>query len=284
VRLTGRTRLVGLIGDPVAHSASPAMHNAAFAAQGLDWCYVPLPVSGEGLGAALRGLPALGFVGINVTVPHKLAVLSYLDELSPLAERIGAVNTVRFEQGRVLGDNTDAPGFVADLRAAGRDPKATRALVFGAGGAARAVVAGLADAGCGSIKVWARRPAATAALCASLASTGAAQALPQRELVTAFSQASLVVNATPIGLPGFVEDGAPWERLAFRADQLVMDLIYAPEPTALLARARREGAEVRDGLGMLAEQGAAAWSWWTGQAAPIEVMRAALKEGSCSND
>ena len=161
--ITAKTQLVGLIGYPVSHSVSPAMHNAAFDALGLDWRYVPLPVAPGHVGDALRGVRALGLRGINVTVPHKQAVLECLDEMSgnspgatltDAARAIGAVNTIRVElDGSLLGDNTDARGFIADLREHGVDPAGRRALVVGAGGSARAVVYGLAEAGCAEIVV-----------------------------------------------------------------------------------------------------------------------------------
>jgi len=155
--ISGKTNLVGVIGWPVSHSVSPAMHNAAFADIGLDWCYIPLPVPtepAERIGEALHGLRALGLRGANVTVPHKQSVMPHLDWLTPAAQAIGAVNTIRVEaDGQLSGDNTDARGFVADLRDHGVDPAGKRALVLGAGGSARAIVFGLAEAGCVSITI-----------------------------------------------------------------------------------------------------------------------------------
>ena len=158
--VTGRTTLVGLFGWPVSHSVSPAMHNAAFAELGMNWCYVPMPVStelGERIGEAARGLRAMGFRGANVTVPHKQNVMPYLDWLTPAAKAIGAVNTIIVEgDGSLTGDNTDAPGFIADLRAHHVDPRGKRIIVLGAGGSARAVVYGLAEAGAREIMLFNR--------------------------------------------------------------------------------------------------------------------------------
>ena len=179
--ITGATRLTGVIGWPVAHSRSPAMHNAAFAALGLDWVYVPLPVPLERIGEAVRGLPALGFAGANVTVPHKQAVIPCLEELTPVAKAVGAVNTIAVRgDGSLTGDSTDGPGFLSDLREHGVAPQ--RALVVGAGGAARSVVYALADGGA-EVAVAARSVQKAAELCEALAAAQPAfRSTPSRRL------------------------------------------------------------------------------------------------------
>jgi shikimate dehydrogenase len=279
--ISGKTTLVGLIGWPVGHSVSPPMHNAAFAALGLDWCYVPLPVPLEPatrIGDAVRGLRALGLRGANVTVPHKQAVMPYLDQLTPAAQAIGAVNTIRIEaDGQLLGDNTDAPGFVADLRDHGVDPTGQRVLVLGAGGSARAVVYGLAAAGSRAITICNR----TWAKANSLATEMQALFPACPMLVTDFSEplaalsadADLIVNSTSLGMTPHV-DGLPWATdVAFRPSQTVYDLIYNPPQTRLLQKASADGAQAIGGLGMLIWQGAIAFEIWTGSAAPVDVMR-----------
>jgi shikimate dehydrogenase len=283
--LSGKTQIVGLIGWPTSHSVSPAMHNAAFAELGLDWCYVPLPVPtepGERIGEAVRGLRALGLRGANVTVPHKQAVMPYLDWLSPAAEAIGAVNTIRVEpNGSLSGDNTDAPGFVADLRDHGVNPAGRHVLVLGAGGSARAIVYGLADAGCASIGLCNRtldRAQALASEMGPLFPACPISAHPLPEGIHALAaQADLIVNTTSLGMTPHVE-GLPWpEEIPFRAGQVVYDLVYNPPQTRLLQKAAADGAQPIGGLGMLIWQGALAFTRWTGQPAPVAIMRAAAE-------
>ncbi len=237
--IDGQTRLVGLIGRPVAGSLSPRMQNAAFAARGLNWAYMPLEVEPAQLRDAVRGLVALGFAGANVTIPHKTAVVALCDELDPVAERAGSVNTLVFRGGRVCGSSTDAEAL-ADVRAA-------RAAVLGAGGAAKAVIAALEAAGT-EVRVFSRR----------------GEWPPDAE------GCDLLVNATPVRDELLV---AP------RPEQQVVDLAYRADgrPTALVEAARAAGcATVIDGLEVLVRQGAASFERWTGVPAPVEVMRAAL--------
>lgn len=283
--ISAKTNLVGLIGWPVSHSVSPAMHNAAFEHLGLDWCYVPLPVNPEPaahMGMALAGLVALGFIGANVTVPHKQAVMPHLHRLTPAAQAIGAVNTIVIEpNGALLGDNTDAAGFVADLRDHGVDPTDQRVLVLGAGGSARAVVYGLADSGAQQIVVLNRSVERATALCALLQPicprcTLVAGALPDG-IARWAAWCDLVVNCTSLGMTPH-SDSTPWdEAVAFRHAQVVYDLVYNPPLTRLLRQADRDGARSIGGLGMLIWQGALAFERWTGQSAPVEIMRQAAE-------
>lgn len=273
---------VGLIGWPVAHSISPAMHNAAFAALSLPWRYDLLPTPAEDIESALRGLEARGYRGVNVTVPHKQRVLSCLDEVSPSARAIGAVNTIVVREGRLAGHNTDADGFLASLREGGFEPAAKRALVLGAGGAARAVVYALGQAGC-AVLIHNRTPSRAAELAHQMrrCGTGAPiSAVPERHGLpgVAPDPIDLVVNATSAGMQPAV-DASPWpERLPLPAHWCIYDLVYNPLETRLLARARAAGARTIGGLGMLILQGALAFQLWTGQPATLEVMRTAAKQ------
>jgi shikimate dehydrogenase len=290
--MDGRTRLVGIIGWPVGHSLSPRMHNAAFTALGLNYAYVPLPVPPDRIQDALRGLTALGFAGANVTVPHKSAVLPFLDELSHVASAIGAVNTLVVKsEGRILGDNTDVYGFVAALREAGwlSDPaSAHRALVIGAGGAARAAAYGLRRQGvevCVANRSFDKALALCDTLNAALASADppvvgdglSAHRFPE-DLAALSPGVDLIVNATSLGL--HAGDPLPWDAtVPFRQHQLACDLVppaSAAARTPFLALAASGGAQVLNGLGMLAHQGAKAFQLWTGMEAPLAVMKEAL--------
>ena len=280
-KLTGATRLVGLLGWPVAHSRSPVMHNAAFAALGLDYVYVPLPVHPDRVGAAVKGLPALGFVGANVTVPHKSAVLPYLAELTPIAATVGAANTlVVRSDGTLLGDNTDGPGLLSDLVSHGVEVgMLTNVIVLGAGGAARAAVYALAEAGA-QVTIANRTLPRAEELC-RITQTAlplarlAAVEMPQGIAAVA-QQADLVVNATSLGLHKDV-DPLPWDpATAFHTGQVVYDMVYTSE-TPLLAMARAGGARAISGLGMLVYQGALAFTRWTGWPAPVDVMQKAVE-------
>jgi shikimate dehydrogenase len=264
--LTGATRLVGLVGNPISHSLSPRMQNAAFAARGLDWAYVPLAVDARGLETAFAGLPPLGFAGANVTIPFKTAAVAYCDELDPFAERAGSVNTIVVRNGRLVGSSTDGLAVTEAV-----EPRRARALVLGAGGAAQAVATALLDAGAASVRVGARRPAAAHALAVRLLAL-----FPEREIVaddvwpSRARGATLVVNATPLR-----DEPA----VAVEAGQAVVDLAYRSDasPTALIAAARAAGCDrVVDGLEVLVRQGAASFERWTGVEAPLDVMRAAL--------
>jgi len=284
-RLTGSTRLVGVIGDPVAHSRSPAMHNAAFRALGLDWCYVPLHVAHAQIEAALRGLVALGFVGANVTIPHKEAAARLADERTPAAEAIGAVNTLSvLPGGRLRGDNTDAGGTLAALREAGIEVAGQRAVVLGAGGAARAVAYALAASGT-HVVLANRTPERAAALAASLQPhvAGRLEAIALADagaLQAALAEARLLVNATSVGLhPGPDLSPLP-EGVGLHPGLAVLDLVYAPRQTRLLRQAARSGCQTVEGLRVLVHQGALALEMWTGQPAPLDVMSHAAEEGS----
>jgi len=278
--ITGTTSLVGLIGWPVRHSLSPTMHNAAFAALGLDFAYVPLPVQPESVEQALRGLAALNFKGCNVTVPHKQAVMRYMDELSDAARLTGAVNTIHIKDGKFYGYNTDAYGFLQSLLEADCDPKGMRVAVLGAGGAARAVVYALARHGVGSMVVLNRTAQRAAFLVDDLAdafphSDLSFEPLTSNALTALNSHIDLVINTTSVGMYPDV-DSSPWpDDVSISPGVTFCDLVYNPLETIFLQQATASGVTTIDGVGMLVHQGAFGFEQWTGHAAPIEVMRQA---------
>jgi shikimate dehydrogenase len=266
--------VVAVIGDPIAHSLSPLLHNAAFAALGLDWVSVGFRVPGGEAQRALAAARALSLRGLSVTMPHKAEVAAHVNELTPTARRLGAVNCVIIDDGRLIGDNTDGRGFLAALqRATGIDPVGLRCLVLGAGGAARAVVVALADAGASDVAVWARRlePANAAA---ELAGTVGRLGQPHET-----ATADLIVNATPAGMAGSAAAGErpPVDPAALSSDHVVVDLIYEPRRTAWLEACAAQGATTLGGLGMLVHQAAAQIEAWTGLEAPVGEMWAAAE-------
>lgn len=283
MRISGTTRLVGLIGWPVAHSLSPVMHNAAARALGLDLIYVPLPVAPELVGEAVRGLAALGFVGANVTVPHKQAVMPFLDELDATALAIGAANTIQVaeEGGLTLrGTNTDGAGLIADLQEHGVAVNGRTCLILGAGGAARAAAFALAQKG-GHVHVLARREEQAVRVATELQPyLDGVPVVPHAWdalAVLARAEQPLIVNATPVGMQPDAEV-SPWPAdLAFSADSFVYDMVYKPRETKLLRQARAAGCAGANGLGMLLHQGALAFELWTGVRPDIGVMRRALE-------
>ena len=279
------TKLVGLLGYPVAHSLSPLIHNTAFRAQGLDWLYVALPVAPADVAEAVAGLKALGFEGSNVTVPHKQAVLPLMDDLSSEAQVVGAVNTIvcRREAGGVslYGDNTDVEGFLAPLHPFAETLRETPMLIFGAGGAARAVAYALLCAyQPRRLTIAARTLARAEGLAQDLAAfdaTGALRVVPLAEARPAVAESRLLVNATPVGMAPHV-DATPWpDAAAFSDGQLVYDLIYKPEQTRLLRAAAARGARTLGGLGMLIHQAAASYVQWTDREMPVDRVQEAVQ-------
>ena len=270
--ITGATRVAAVIGSPVRHSLSPAMHNAAFRALGLDWAYVAFEVSpgAEHVAAAIAGMRALDLVGLNVTMPHKADVAAAVDRLTPTAEALGAVNTVTRGPGPdvLTGHNTDGPGLLDALRIdEGFDPAGRRCVVFGAGGAGRAVIRALGEAGAASVTVVNRtadRAVAAAPLAGDAGRVGVAADA---------ADADLIVNATPLGMSGV--EGVAIAPDLFGTGQLVVDLVYHPAITPLVEAARARGAAATNGLGMLIHQAAHAIRLWTGEDPSLEVMSAA---------
>jgi shikimate dehydrogenase len=267
-RPTGSTRVAGVIGDPIRHSRSPAIHNAGFVAAGLDWVFCAFEVPrGEGA-AALAAMRALGLGGLSVTMPHKQDAARACDELTPAAAVLDSVNTVvPGADGGLLGASTDGEGFLRSVRDHGVDPGAGPALVLGAGGAARAIALALAGAGA-DVTVAARRPEAAEA------AAGVAPGARGVPLAGCDPRGfALVVNATPLGMQGEAWEVFDAERL--NPGQFVVDTVYHPMETPLLAAARAGGVPCTNGLGMLVHQAALAFELWTGVEAPLDAMRAA---------
>jgi shikimate dehydrogenase len=266
---------LSLLGYPLSHSVSPAMHNAALAELGLNgWRYVPAPVPPEGLAQAVAGLRGDEHAGANVTVPHKQAVVALIDGVTPVAHAIGAVNTLVKKDGRLLGHNTDAAGLLADLYALDVHVSKRPVLILGAGGSARAAIAALAGVGA-RLRVVARRPEQVE----SLRSISALEAFPWTPLglLTASDDVALIVNTTPLGMTPNT-DASPWlEGTPFPPDAFVYDLVYNPADTLFVRQARADGLRAATGLGMLVEQGALALELWTGQTAPRATMRRAAE-------
>jgi shikimate dehydrogenase len=281
-----------VLGDPVHHSLSPVMQNAALQAMGLDWVFLALPAPAAELATVVRGLEAMDCRGLNVTIPHKHSVAALTRELSPLAQRLGAVNVlVPMAGGGWHGTNTDVEGFCAPLRRGGAAWSGKRAVVLGCGGSARAVVAGLVELGFGSIQLAGRRPEVLNAFlddCRAWAPQ--LQALPwagdSPVLAEALAAADLVVNTTPVGMASASNPAAAEacplsepELSALQPRCCVYDIIYTPRPTQLLQRAAARGCHSLDGLEMLVEQGAAALRLWSNRNdVPVAVMRQALLE------
>jgi shikimate dehydrogenase len=270
-QVTGQTRLTGVFGWPVAHSLSPNMHNNAYADQGLDWCYLPFAVAPDRLPQAVAAIRALGICGVNVTVPHKQAVIPLLDDLTPEARAIGAVNTIIVKDAGLLGHNTDAAGLSYSLKQANFLVHNSRVLVLGAGGAARAVVyALLLEGACITILNRTREHAV------SLANSFPGNITVDRlapETVHAWAAASqLVVNTTSVGMWPLV-DASPWpESVPFPPHATLFDLVYNPRRTRLVNQAMQAGASYIDGLWMLVHQGADAFYLWTGKRPNTELM------------
>lgn len=273
--ITGATRVAAVIGSPVRHSLSPALHNAAFVHRGVDAVYAAFEVLPGGAGAALDAMETFGLLGLSVTMPHKddmWAQLSNRGRLDPHAAALRTVNTVaRDTDGTLVGASTDGPGLVASLRQdAGYDPVGRRCAVLGAGGAARAITVALVQAGAAEVVVVARR-AEAAQQAVDMAGPGARVAQ-----LAELSEVDLIVNATPVGM-GAQADDVPLDVAVLHAGHMVVDAVYHPLDTALLRAARAVGAATLDGLGMLVHQAALQQQWWTGVAGDPAVMRAAAE-------
>jgi shikimate dehydrogenase len=272
--ITGHTQLAAVIGSPIAHSISPAIHNAAFAACSLDWVYLAFEVGDGEAGAALDAVRTLGIRGLSVTMPHKTAVAAAVDELTDAARELQAVNCVVNRDGWLVGDNTDGAGFLDAFRYdTGGDVAGQVCGVIGGGGAARAVVRALAQAGAAEVVVVNRdagRAAAAAALAASCGRVGVAADL---------QGCAIVINATPVGMAGAHQSDLPVPAAVLRPGQIVVDLVYNPLQTALMATARARGLEAHNGLGMLVFQAGHAFGQWTGENPPIDAMYSAARRG-----
>ena len=277
--ITGKTKLLGVIGDPVEHSLSPVMHNAAIAALGLDYIYVPLSVARGDLERALSGFKAINLAGFNLTIPHKQAILPLLTEVSVTAQRIGAVNTVWRTETGWNGTNTDVVGFLAPLKTLSRDWSQIAPVVLGNGGAARAVVAGCIELGCQTIHIVGRNQQKLKAFQQSWSDIPLKVHL-QSDLPQLLKQSGLVVNTTPVGMSPNTDQSPLAEELMqyLQPEAIAYDLIYTPNPTLFLAQSQKRGAIAIDGLEMLVQQGAAALEIWLQQTVPVDVMRQSLRQ------
>jgi len=274
------TTVCGVMGDPLEHSVSPDMHNAAFGKLGLNYVYLPFRVSKENLAGAVEGIRALHIAGMNVTIPHKVSIIPLLDEVDALAQRIGAVNVVHNKDGRLLGFNTDAEGFLRLLKEQAIEAGRMHAVVLGAGGASRAVCFALASLG-SDITIL-NRTVQKARDCAADMSkytgrTFAALELNPDNLTSALAKADLVVNATSLGMSPRAGESPVNGKLLERR-HIVADIVYNPVVTRLLRDAEKAGARIIGGLDMLAWQGALSFEIWTGCRAPVDVMRRAAAE------
>lgn len=305
MQVNGKTRVVGIIGDPIDHSRSPQMHNAAFNHLKLNMVYVPFHVKPESVGKAIKGMKALGIIGLNVTVPHKIEVMKYLDEISPDASAIGAVNTIYIKDNRLIGDNTDGHGFVKSLAddegitVAGKD-----VVILGSGGSARAIGCFLVKKGGVKRLIFCNRTASRAKKIAKEMAiliqpqnmVVAGGGIPDEVWTTYLSQpdrvkrldvgrgidsraeiihADIIINTTSVGMRQ--DDPLLIDPAWIREGQIVCDVIYSPLQTLLLQEAAKRGARVINGLGMLIHQGALSFEMWTGCPAPVDVMRKAVE-------
>jgi shikimate dehydrogenase len=279
--LSGKTKICGIIGDPVEHTISPAMQNAAFRAGGVDFVYLPFRVKREDLEKAIQGMRALNIRGLNVTIPHKVAVMPFLDIIDHLAEKIGAVNTIVNEAGVLKGYNTDASGFLNALSSEKIDPSGKRAVILGSGGAARSVACSLAEKG--SVLTILNRHLNSAVDLADRIhgySANRVEALEMTEnnLRQSLEKADILVNTTSLGMTPEVEL-SPVPSNLIKPGTIVFDIVYNPLRTRLLREAENRGARVITGIEMLIRQGAAAFELWTGEKAPLEIMRKVALEG-----
>ena len=273
--LSGKTKICGLIGDPLGQTMSPLMHNTAFEKIGADYLYVPFTVKKGDLGKAIDGMRALNLRGLNVTMPHKVAVIQFLDELDDLADKIGAVNTIVNNDGVLKGYNTDGGGFLQSLLERGIEPKGKSIVILGAGGASRAVSFILADRGA-SLVMLNRTLSKVEELADRLSKAfpGRAEALQlnEKNLATALGKADILVNATSLGMAPNVDE-TPVSSSLLKPDLVVADAVYNPIKTRLLREAEEVGAKIVSGVNMVVWQGALAFEKWTGIKAPIEMMR-----------
>ena len=274
--ISGKTRVCGIIGDPIGHSMSPAIHNAAFEKMGIDYLYVPFRVRKEELGKAIQGMRALNIRGLNVTIPHKVAVIPFLDELDDLTQRIGAVNTIVNDDGVLTGYNTDAGGFLHALLEGGVEPKGKNMVILGAGGVSRAISFILAQRGANLVILnrllefdWAEELAHQ--ISQVFKKEVKALKLDEENLAMVLEKADILVNATSVGMYPNIDETPVISNLL--KPDLVVDVVYNPIKTRLLREAEAAGAKTIGGLDMLVWQGALAFEKWTGLKAPVKLMR-----------
>ncbi|WP_433939001.1 shikimate dehydrogenase [Paenibacillus lautus] len=268
--------LLGVMGDPIGHSKSPAMHDAAINALGLSGAYIPLHIRPQGLGDAILAVKALGFRGVNVTIPHKVEVMKYLDVVDEGAQRIGAVNTIVYDNGKLTGYNTDGIGYVRSLKdEACPDLKGKRIVVIGAGGAARGIIYALIGEGPEKISIVNRTSAKALALAEEWSSLADLRGYGEEQTGEALSDADVIINTTSVGMfPRVSELPIPPESI--REGIVVSDLIYNPLKTELLRQGELRRCTIHGGLGMFINQGAYAFEYWTGLTAPVQAMKEAV--------
>lgn len=274
-----KLKLFALIGDPVGQSLSPAMHNAAFRALGLNCAYITLRVPKPTLANAIAGVRALGIAGLNVTIPHKISIISLLDELDESANLVGAVNTVKNNRGKLIGFNTDGEGALRALEEKIGSVKGKEVVLLGAGGAARAIAFSLARAGARltiANRTVPRAQALASAVEQKLSTNVKVASLNRAELTKALKNVDVLINATSVGMHPKIDKTLVRANM-MRRGLVVYDIVYKPLRTKLLREARRAGGKTIDGLGMLVHQGALAFEIWTGKRAPIKIMKAAAK-------
>ncbi len=283
--ITGKTKLLGVIGAPIGHSLSPSIQNAALRAAGLDYVYTALPVRAGALTSAVHGLRDAGYVGFNVTIPFKTEIIPLLDALSEDARRIQAVNTVVIEDGRMVGHNTDVAGFLAGFAERGIALTGKKAVLIGAGGAARAALWGLLRSGVSSIVIGVRSVEKGAALAADFAADGDVRAVSFDDTawIAACSDADIVVQTTPLGMTPHTAEMPPVDAAMIKPSAVVYDLIYTPAETRFLREARAQGCETINGETMLVAQGAEAFHLWTGKRPDVELMKRVLREELARN-
>ncbi|WP_238392353.1 shikimate dehydrogenase [Paenibacillus antri] len=278
LRVDSYTALYGVFGDPVRHSRSPIMLGRAFAETGTNAAYVAFHVKPEALGDAVRGVRSLGLRGVNVTVPHKVEVMQYLDEIDETARVIGAVNTIVNRDGRLVGYNTDGIGYVRSLKEeTGRSLRGARILLLGAGGASRGVGYALAKEEPARLIVANRTEGKASELARELGAVADTQGIGWEGIDHIIGNVDIIINTTPIGMHPNT-DATPIDPASIRSGTVVSDLIYNPLKTKLLVEAEAAGLVVHGGLGMFVYQGAYAFEYWTGLPAPVAAMREAVLE------
>ena len=279
--IKGTTKLLGVIGDPVEHSLSPVMHNAAIENLNEDYIYLPFPIKSDNLTTAITGFEAIGVKGFSITIPHKQTIIPLLKEITPEAKMIGAVNTVWQTETGWKGTNTDFLGFIAPLKDLNKNWQNISPVILGNGGAARAVVVGCHSLGCREIYVIGRNKDKLARFYQSWDNTPIQKALKIHSwdnLEGMVSNTQLLINTTPVGMyPNInqcpLDDGV---MAKIQPETIVYDLIYTPKPTLFLQKAQAQGATIIDGLEMLVQQGAKALEIWLNQDVPVDIMREAL--------
>ncbi|MCX6003650.1 MAG: shikimate dehydrogenase [Chloroflexi bacterium] len=275
--ISGKTKICGVVGDPIEHTMSPVMHNTVFKTLGIDYIYVPFKVKSSELRQAIEGMRALNIRGLNITIPHKVAVMRFLDRIDPLAEKIGAVNTIVNDEGILTGYNTDAGGFLQALLEKDINPAGKKVLVLGAGGAAKAICFILAEHGANLVILnrkleldWAQDIAHR--IEQNYTANVRADELNKKNLEQTLTNIDILVNATSVGMSPNTDE-TPVDAKLLCSDLVVFDIIYNPFPTRFLREAKTAGAKTIDGLEMLVWQGALSFEKWTGRKPPVDLMR-----------